>query len=82
MPFNLALAGITILLCLFFFVALVVFINSNYCCCLSFFTIPIKIENARVKLALTFPTGAPVTVENDAIEMQLMTYEAINDLSN
>ena len=46
--------------------------------------IPAEIENARLKLALTIPTGAPITVANDAIEMllvatdkQLMTYENI-----
>ena len=31
--------------------------------------IPVEIENARLKLALTIPTGAPMTVANDAIEM-------------
>ena len=31
--------------------------------------IPIKIENARLKLALTIPIGAAITVANDAIEM-------------
>ena len=42
--------------------------------------IPVEIENARLKLALTILTGAPITVANDAIEMlpvvtakQLMT---------
>ena len=60
MLFNLLLANITILLC-FFFLLLVVF-NS-------FFTIPVQIENARLKLALVIPTGAPITVANDAIEM-------------
>ena len=30
--------------------------------------IPIQIENARLKPALTIPTGAPITVANDAIE--------------
>ena len=58
--FNLLLANITILLC-FFFLFLVVF-NS-------FFTIPVQIENARLKLALAIPTGAPITVANDAIKM-------------
>ena len=60
MLFNLLLAGITVSL-FFFFVFLVVF-NS-------FFMIPVEIENARLKLALTIPTGALVTVANDAIEM-------------
>ena len=45
------------LLC-FFFLFLLVF---NI-----FFTIPVKIENAKLKLALTIPTGPPITVSNDA----------------
>ena len=60
MLFNLLLANITILLC-FFFLSLVVF-NS-------FLIISLEIENARLKLELTIPTGAPITVANDAIEM-------------
>ena len=60
MLFNVLLANITILLC-FFFLFLVVF-NS-------FFRVPVKSENARLKLAFTIPTGALVTVKNDAIEM-------------
>ena len=35
----------------------------------SFFTIPIEIENARLKLVLVILTGAPMTNSNDAIEM-------------
>ena len=31
--------------------------------------IPVEIENARLKLALTIPTGAPITVANDATKM-------------
>ena len=31
--------------------------------------IPSDIENARLKLALTVPTGAAVTVADDTIEM-------------
>ena len=58
----------------FFFLLLVVF-NS-------FFTIPVQIENARLKLALVIPTGAPMTVANDAIEMLLVvTDKTITDLS-
>ena len=73
MLFNLLLANIAILLC-FFFLFLVVF-NS-------FFTIPVEIENARLKLALTIPTGAPMAVANDAIQMLLVaTDKTINDLS-
>ena len=60
MVFNLLLASITISL-YFFFLFLVVF-NS-------FFMIPIEIENAKLKLALTIPTGASMTVANDAIEL-------------
>ena len=66
MLFNLLLANITILLC-FAFLFLVVFDN--------FFIIPVDIKNARLTLALIIPTGAPITVANDEIEMlkQLMT---------
>ena len=32
-------------------------------------TVPIVIENAKLKLALAIPTGAPITVGNEAIEM-------------
>ena len=60
MLFNLLLANTTILSC-FFFLFLVV-LNS-------FFTIPIEIENARQKLAPVIPTGAPMTVANDVIEI-------------
>ena len=31
--------------------------------------IPAEIENARLKLALTIPTIAPISVANDALEM-------------
>ena len=72
MLFNLLLDSITILLC-FFFLFLVVF---------SFLMIPVEIENARLKLAFTIPTGAPITVENDEIEMlPLIRDKTINDLS-
>ena len=47
-----------------------------------FFTIHVVIENEKLKLALAIPTGAPITVVNDAIEMlplrqvkQLKTYQ-------
>ena len=73
MLFNLLLANITILLC-FFFLFLVVFNR--------FFTIAVEIENARLKLALAIPTGAPIIVGNDAIEMlPVVTDKTINDLS-
>ena len=43
--------------------------------------IPVEIENARLKLALTIPTGTPMTVANDAIEMlPVVTDNKINDL--
>ena len=72
MLFNLLLANITILLC-FLFLFPVAF-NS-------FFTILVEIENARLKLALAIPTGDPITVANNAIEMlsvvtdKTMTYQ-------
>ena len=59
MVFNLLLASTTILL--FFFLFRITFNN--------FFTIPAEIENARLKLALSIPTGAPITVANGVIEM-------------
>ena len=44
--------------------------------------IHVEIENPRLKLALTIPTGAPITVANDAIEMlPAVTDKANNDLS-
>ena len=44
--------------------------------------IPVEIENARPKLALIIPTGAPMTVANDAIELlPVVTDKTINDLS-
>ena len=42
---------------------------------------PVEIENARLKLALTIPTGAPMTVANDAIEMlPVVKDKTINDM--
>ena len=61
MLFNLLLANITILLC-FFFLFRVIFNN--------FFTIPVVIQNAKLALALAIPAGGPITVANDAIEIQ------------
>ena len=44
--------------------------------------INVEIENARLNLALVIPTGAPMAVANDAIEMlPVVTDKAINDLS-
>ena len=41
-----------------------------------------EIGNARLKLALTIPAGAPITVGNDAIEMlPIVLHKTINDLS-
>ena len=65
MLFNLLVASITILL-YFSFLFAVVF-NS-------FLIIPVEIENARLQLALILPTGAPITVTNDAIEIATGCY--------
>ena len=44
--------------------------------------VPVEIENARLKLALTVPTGAPITVTNDAIETLLVVIDkTVNGLS-
>ena len=57
------------------------FLFTSYCFN-SFFIIPVKSENARLKLALTIPTGTPITVANDAIEiLPFVTDKTINDLS-
>ena len=53
-------------------------------CCFfkNFCIIPVKIENAVIKLVLAIPTGAPITVANDAIEMlPVVTDKTITDLS-
>ena len=43
--------------------------------------IPVEIKNARLKLKFIIPTGAPMTVANDAIEMlPVVTDKTINDL--
>ena len=50
-------------------------------CNLQFFTIPVKIENSILKLALTLPTSDPTTL-NDSIEMLLVVKDkTINHLS-
>ena len=47
----------------------------------SFLIIPVEIEIARLKLALTTPAGAPITVGNDVIEMlPVVTDKKINGL--
>ena len=62
-----------ILLC-FFLLLLVVFNN--------FFTINVYTENARLKLVLAIPTGAPIIAAKDAIEMlPLAAGKTIKDLS-
>ena len=67
------LANITILLSFFFF--FFVFLNN-------FFTIPVEIENVRLRIALAIPPGAPITVANDAMEMlPLIAEKTIKDLS-
>ena len=49
---------------------------------ITFFTISVVIENVRLQLAIIIPTGAPITVANDAIEMlPVATDKTINDLS-
>ena len=73
MLFNLLLANITILLC-FFFLFYAVFNN--------FYIIPVVNENAKLKLALAIPTGAPITVANQTIELlPLVADKTIKDLS-
>ena len=73
MLFNLLLAHITVLLC-FLFSFLVIF---NI-----FFTTPVQIENSKLKLALTIPTGAPIAVANDTIDIPpFVLNKTIKDLS-
>ena len=63
----------TILLCLF----LLFFVAFN-----NFFTSPVHNENARLRLALVIPIGAPITLAKDAIESpSLVTDKTIKDLS-
>ena len=48
----------------------------------SFVTIPVEIENARLKLALAIPAGAQITAANNSIEMlPVVTDKTINELS-
>ena len=71
--FNFLLANITILLC-FFFLFLVAFNN--------FFTSPVHNENARLKLVLAIPIGAPIAVPKDAIETPpLVTDKTIKNIT-
>ena len=44
--------------------------------------IPVKIKNARLKLVLTIPTGAPIIVAHNAMELlPVIINITINDLS-
>ena len=71
--FNFLLANITILLC-FFFLFLVVFNN--------FFISPVDNENVTLRLALAIPSGVPITIANDAIEiLPPVADKTIKDLS-
>ena len=73
MLFNLLLANVTTLL-YFFSLFCVVFNN--------FLKMPVDIENARLKFALAIPTGAPITVANDATQMlTLIADKTIKELS-
>ena len=74
MLFNSLVANITILLCVSF-LFLIVF--------KTLFTNPAVIENARLQLAFIIPTGAPVAVANDALEMlPVATDKTVNNLSS
>ena len=55
----------------FFFLFLVVF-NS-------FFIIPVEIENARLKVSLIIPTGAPITVADYVMEMLPVVTDKTNN---
>ena len=58
---------------MFLFLFLVVFNN--------FFTSPVDSENVRLRFACAMPTGVPITVVNDAIEMlPLVADKKIKDL--
>ena len=58
-----------------FFLFLVAFNN--------FFTSPVHNENARLKLALVIPIGAPIAIAKDAIEIPpLVTDKTIKDYQN
>ena len=72
MLFSLLLVNIIILLWFYFLVSVAFSI---------FFTIPVEIENAKLKLVLAIPTGAQITVANVDIEMvPVVTDKAINNL--
>ena len=47
----------------------------------SFYIIPVEVENKRLKLALTIPPSAPITIANDAIKtLPVVLDKTINDL--
>ena len=48
---------------------------------MTFFTSPVHNENARLRLALVIPIGAPIPVAKDAIETPLVTDKILKDLS-
>ena len=49
---------------------------------LTIFLIPIVIENAKLKLELAIPTGNPITVESNAIDIPpLVANKRLKDLS-
>ena len=74
MLFNLLLANVAILSCFFFLI--------SYCFLQFLFLIAVEIKNAKLKPTLAIPTGAAMTVPNDAIEMvPVVTDKAVSDLS-
>ena len=63
MLLSLLLANIRVLSC-FFFLFLVIFNN--------FLTIPVVKEKIKVRLALAIPTGSPITLVNEIIDIPLL----------
>ena len=48
----------------------------------NFLKLPVVIKNAKLKLALTIPTGDPITAANDAIDiLPLVADKTIKELS-
>ena len=48
----------------------------------NFFIIPLVYENARVKLVLAIPVGAPITVAKEIIDItSLVVHKAVKILS-
>ena len=69
----LLLASISIRSCFFFFFIVVL---SN------FLMIPVVIKKIKVKLALTIPTGTPIVLVNEIIDIpQVVALKTINILS-